>query len=684
MQRMSGGFQNVDTKQKGMAMQMKKTLVSVNTAKCQGTVSDTLIGLFWEDINYSCDGGLNANLVRNYSFDDVYLTRRKVNDFDFLLGHIKPDEHLATEADPIRYWKCVGGKLTAGTQDPISINSCYGNVAVVGSATLENLGYNGHHVDECAMSIEAGMDYTLSLYIRSMDYDGTLSVSVQSGSGQLLTNSVKLPMRDHWEKVQVTLNGCKTEYGKLVFSFEGSGTVQLDAVMLYRNDYWGKGDPKWSQGLLRRDLVEAIRDLHPRFLRFPGGCVVEGLDMGNEYHWKDSVGELIDRKADYNLWSYREDDFGYAQSRQIGFYEFFLLCEDLKMEPLPVVWAGMNCQMRKRGAIPVDSEEFQRDVIQNTLDLIEYANGDPAVSDWAKLRAEAGHPEPFHMKYIGIGNENFGEDYLKRFRAVKQAIDEKYPGITCILSCGSDPDGKNFEYSWNETKKDLPDVYVDEHFYKKPSWLPKQVSRYDQYSRTGAKVFLGEWAAFDPVKGMFSKTFVPNTYESALAEAAFLTGIERNADVVAMTCYAPLFAMIDGSQWQHNLIWFNPAHVLKTANYYVQQMFSTTVGKQIPEVEAQLPKGVFASATCDEGYVCLKLVNTTANPCVVELALHDFHATKVKQTTLCADNLRTANSLRFHGTPIETVKPEVSEASAENMKSVTLGAQAVAVYQFYV
>lgn len=662
---------------------MKKPFISISARKTCGAVSDTLFGLFWEDINYSCDGGLNANMVRNYSFDEVYMVKRKASDLAFVTGRIKTDERIATEADPLRYWSCIGGELTAGKNDPVSENSGYANVAVTGSAKLENLGYNGHHAGECAMSIIDGMTYTLSLYIRSSDFTGKISACVCDDSGSLLTDRAEIPVSDHWEKVTCILTGCMSAYGKLVLSFEGNGNVQLDAVMLYSNDYWGKGDPRWSQGLLRRDLVEAIRELKPRFMRFPGGCIVEGLDTHNEFHWKDSVGKLTDRKMDYNLWAYHEEDFGYAQSHQIGFYEFFLLCEDLGMEPLPVVWAGMNCQMRKRPAISMDGEEFQRDVVQNALDLIEYANGDPATSPWAKLRAEAGHPEPFHMKYIGIGNENFGEDYLKRFRMVKKAIDKKYPGMTCILSSGSDPDGANFEYSWNETKKDLPDVYVDEHFYKKPGWLLTRVGRYDHYPRDGAKVFLGEWAAFDVAKATFDKKYATNTFESALSEAAFLTGVERNADVVAMTCYAPLFAMIDGNQWKHNLIWFNPAEVLKTPNYYVQQLFSTTVGKNILKLDQELPKGIFASATTDDGYICLKVVNTTAKPCTIDLSLPDFAAATVKHTILRNDCLKAVNKLEFRGKPTEDVTPVVTQSTWEQTDSITVEGCSVHVYQIY-
>lgn len=661
---------------------MKRPLIEIDADRIKGNVSDTLFGLFWEDINYSCDGGLNANMVRNYSFDEVYLDDRRGNDICFVTGIIKSHEPLKKEKKPLRFWNCTEGALTAGTEKPVSENSVYGRVTVEGKARLENGGYGSRHYKNCAMPVLPGVDYTLSLYIRG-GYEGSAKVCVRDMEDLDLTDSAEIPVTGCWKREEVHLKGKNKGLGKLVFDFDGRGSVDLDAVMFYKSDYWGSDNPKWSQGKLRRDLVEAIKELRPKFMRFPGGCVVEGIDIGNEYHWKDSVGELTERKPDYNLWAYREKDCGYSQSRQIGFYEFFLLCEDLNMEPLPVVWAGMNCQIRKRGAVPADSEAFERDVIQNALDLIEYAKGDPEKSHWAKLRAEAGHPEPFSMKYIGIGNENYGEDYLKRFRRIKDAIDKKYPGITCILSCGGYPEGKDFELSWRETEKGLSDVYVDEHFYRKPSWLISGVNRYDGYDRRGAKVFLGEWAAFDVVSGTVRKNYPVNTFGSALSEAAFLTGVEKNADVVAMTCYAPLFAKADANHWKHNLIWFNQFHVLKTPNYYVQQMFGATVGKRILDIGGDVPDGIFVSATGGDGYICLKVVNTLPKDRNIELSLKGFKAARVKKITLSSDDLKERNTITFRGEPEERVKPQEENVDVSKINELFLKGKSVSVYQIF-
>lgn len=657
---------------------MKKFSFSIDAGKSAGRVSDTLFGLFLEDINYSCDGGLNANMVRNYSFDDVYLKKANVSSVKFVIGQVGPMER---EANYLRFWEQTGCRITSEKDDSVSENSRYARIKVSGTGRIENKGYTGKSLEGCGMLVVSGHIYTFSAYNRSKDFDGIVKVFVVDEKNELLTNQIEFGISQEWTNSKLELTCIHTGYGKLVIEITGTGTIDLDCIQLYDNDYWGNDNPKWSQGKMRRDLVLALKELKPHFLRFPGGCIIEGLD-NNEYHWKESVGQLIDRKQDYNLWAYEEPEFAYTQSRQIGFYEFFLLCEDLKMEPLPVVWAGMNCQMRKRPCIPVEGQQFDEQVVQNALDLIEYANGDPQNSKWAKLRAEAGHPEPFNMKYIGIGNENFGEDYLRRFRKVKKAIDEVYPGITCVIGTGSEPNGKNFDYIWQETKKDLDDVYVDEHFYRKPSWVINQHTRYDNYPRDGAKVFLGEYAAYDVVKGNLNKNFIGNRYETALAEAAFLTGIERNADIVAMTCYAPLFAQIGGEHWKHNLIYFNPKTVIHTANYYVQQMFGATIGEEIVPVKCSLPKNIFASATKSKDYLCVKLVNTGKSDYEADLSFANTgNCRKAKITTLQCDNLKQKNTLNFSGEPDEAVCPKSYFESIDKLSRLVLTKQSVTVIQ---
>lgn len=520
-------------------------------------------------------------------------------------------------------------------------------------------------------------------YNRAETYSGVMTVYVADEKDRPLTDKVVFPLSSAWNNTEVVLTGLETAYGKLVIALSGEGSVDLDCIQFYDNDYWGCGNPKWSQGKMRKDLVLALKDLKPRFLRFPGGCLVEGIDTKNEYRWKDSVGALIDRKQDYNLWAYEEPGFAYTQSRQLGFYEFFLLCEDLEMEPVPVVWAGMNCQIRNRPSIPFEGKQFDEEVVQNALDLIEYANGDPSVSKWAKLRAEAGHPEPFGLRYIGIGNENYDADYIRRFRKVKAAIDESYPGIICILSAGNEPDGKFFEYSWQESRNGLNDVYVDEHFYKKPSWVIRQHNRYDHYPRDGAKVFLGEYAAYNAVAGSLLKRFKGNRYETALAEAAFMTGIERNSDVVAMSCYAPLLAQIGGDHWKHNLIYFNPKTVLRTANYYVQQMFGSTVGNERVPICCKLPRDIYASATKSSETLCIKLVNTGRSDFDIGLEIDNLSScTKAKITVLQCDDLKCKNQLTYFGDIEEPIKPVTQMGDVNKLSKLVLRKRSVTVIEY--
>ena len=359
-----------------------------------------------------------------------------------------------------------------------------------------------------------------------------------------------------------------------------------------------------------------------------------------------------------NLWSTEIQDKGYSQSYQVGFYEYFLLCEDLHMEPLPVVWAGLSCQGRSKAVLPTESTEFDEQVVQNALDLIEYANEDPAKSNWAKLRADAGHPEPFHMKMIQIGNENYGDDYIRKFEKVKQAIQEKYPEIHCVLCTGGSPDGRQFDDLWQYAKEKQTDVFIDEHFYKRPEWVLQNTKRYDSYGREGPKVFLGEYAAH----GFALPN--DNCFETALAEAAFLTGVERNSDVVSMTSYAPLLCLAEGNQWKHNLIDFNPRHVLKTVNYYVQQMFSNSVGKNTLEVIGIIPEGAFVSVMENDGKLFVKLVNTGNQPLEVSVEL-PMPCHSVTQVQLQSDDLNAKNILFFHGEPQCHVEPSQKTLSLQ-------------------
>lgn len=631
------------------------TQLVIDTKKPLHSVSPTLYGIFLEDINYSCDGGLNANMVANYSFDDRYIHNLGTSAaFSSIRIMIRPKMHFPATPDRLRHWLCKGGELVSRTDGTDEDRGWYARVSPKSACRLENLGYNGFRKNKnrCAMGIRGKSIYAFSCLARS---EGTATLRVYSAGedGQPLTEILSLKPEKDWSRLSGTVLATRSGYGKLVIEVEADKSVDLDSISFMNTDTWGKDDPKWSQGKLHRDMVEVLRELKPGFVRFPGGCIVEGIDEGNHYKWKDSIGPLEDRRQDFNLWATCAPEGDYMQSRQIGFYEFFLLCEDLGAEPLPVVWAGMNCQMRRRGKIEMKSDAFQKDVVQNALDLMDYANGDPSESEWAAKRAEAGHPEPFRVKYLGIGNENFGEDYLARFDIVSKAIKEKYPEVICVMSAGSEPAGKNFETSIRHAETLDSEVYVDEHFYKPPKWTEEQVTRYDKLPRNNVGVFLGEWAAAFPM----GNTCV-GSFESALAEAAFLTGVERNADKVKMTCYAPLFALAGGNQWIQNLIEFNPLQVMKTCNYFVQQMFGATVGKRSFAVQGKLPEKLYACATGDEKTLTVKLVNTSRDARDITLSLEALTPETAELTVLQSDVLKVRNNLNFEGAPEYRVKPE--------------------------
>jgi alpha-L-arabinofuranosidase len=640
--------------------------LGVSATKWKHSVSPMLFGAFLEDINFSCDGGLNANLVSNASFDGAYLSRKGYGMWRSII--FKPDPH--TVVDRLRFWVAKGLALESHHEDPVAENSWYARVRVGQQGQLENLGFNGvgRHRHDCAMSIRQGQGYEFFCWIRGR-FEGNVSVDVEDNKGQLLTTQSNLTLGTTWKEIQVRIEGQKTGLGKLVLKFQGQGTVDLDGLRLLSTDTWKAGDLRWSQGRLRRDLVEALRDLKPRFLRFPGGCIVEGNGPGNEYNWKDTIGPIVNRKGKYNLWAAMVRDGGYCQSYEVGFYEYFLLCEDLGMEPVPTLFAGLNCQARSHHHVVTDDPSFRDTVIQSYLDLIDYANGDPATNAWAAKRAEAGHPQPFGLKYIGVGNENYGPDYAAKFALIKRAIDSHSPGIVCVMSSGTSPQGREFDQTWRNVREYYPDVRVDEHCYAPPRWFIDAYSRYDHYPREGAKVYMGEYAANFPMNLPFLSV-KPNIFATALAEAVFLAGLERNSDIVAMSSYAPLFSLVDGQQWAHNLINFSPAQVLRTANYYVQWLFGSTVGTQVLAVEGAMPEGVFVSATSDSERVVVKLINTGRNSLSCNLLLEGANAKRAQVIELQSDDLKAANRLGYSGDPEITVQPVQHEVAVKDGRLV--------------
>jgi alpha-N-arabinofuranosidase len=422
-----------------------------------------------------------------------------------------------------------------------------------------------------------------------------------------------------WKKYEMKFTCSATHpKAKLQVTLSGKGVLEIDMVSLFPEHTW-----KDRKNGLRADLVQKLADLKPGFLRFPGGCIVEGHELETRYQWKKTIGNVEDRKLIVNRWntefSYRNAS-DYYQSYGLGFYEYFLLAEDLGASPLPILNCGMACEFNSSELVPLDKLD---PYIQDILDLIEFANG-ATTTQWGKLRADMGHPSPFNLKMVGVGNEQWGTQYVDRLKIFLKVLNEKHPEIAFVGGSGPSPDGKDFDYLWTQMRE-LNVPIVDEHYYRTPDWFLKNAGRYDNYDRKGPKVFAGEYAAHDK-EGKDAES--RNTWKSALAEAALMTGLERNADVVHMASYAPLFGNVNAWQWRPDLIWFDNLKSVATPNYYVQKMFSTNAGTDVVSalVDGKPLTGqdsLFASACIDSktSELIVKLVNVAKKPATLTLLL---------------------------------------------------------------
>ena len=546
-------------------------------------VPKTLYGIFFEDINYSADGGIYPELVANRGFDwDNGSTHGWENDFRggaqarISIEHGRPVHEVTASHVRIDAYGAGGGR----------------------GAGLRNRGYHG-------MYVEKGKKYDLSFYVRGIDgYKGGVRVVLEADGRVLaekrLANSEMnvgrargdaiFPELPEWTRAETVFEPSETtRQATLSILADSAGIVEFEQVSLFPQDTFNG-----RKNGLRRDLVQMLKDLKPGIMRFPGGCLVEGRDWNLWYDWKISVGDgsLESRRCIWNTWDY-------WQTMGLGYFEYFCLCEDLGCEPLPVMASGLTCQFAKPvDAAPMESMPY---FAQNLLDLIEFANGD-ASTKWGALRAKMGHPRPFNMKYLGIGNENWDQVFLDRFEAIAKVVRAKHPEIRIVSSSGPGPDGHSFDYAWKRLDTKLADV-IDEHYYRPPEWFREQGGRYDGYDRSGKKpnVYAGEYACHVRSKD--------NNLYSALCEAGAMTGFERNCDVVEMTSYAPLFAKVDSYKWKPDLIWFDNAGCFGTPNYYVQQMFG--VNRPTRVVPSSETVSGDASFSC-EGELALHTWNTAA------------------------------------------------------------------------
>jgi alpha-N-arabinofuranosidase len=573
------------------------TTVTVQAAAVGKAISPDLVGIFFEDLSYAADGGLYAELIQNRSFD---YSSRDNKDWNSLTA-----------------WKLVqrdGGQGTAvvGTEAPLNAQNLSYAVLSVDAAGrgvgLINEGFGG-------IPVKAGETYNFSLFARQLTGSAApLSIRLESKTGALLAEATIPAPTTGWKKASATLKPATTDAdARLVVLATGPGKLALDMVSLFP----AKTFHNRPNGL-RPDLAQIIADLKPKFMRFPGGCLVHGDGLDNIYHWKDTIGPVEQRKGQSSIWRYH-------QTVGLGYFEYFQFCEDIDAKPLPVVAAGVCCQnsnylvTKKYGIGQLGLPMAQMPAyVQDVLDLIEYANG-PVTSTWGAKRAAAGHPEPFGLKYLGVGNEDkITPVFEERFRLINAAVKAMHPEIVVIGTVGPNPQGEDYEKGW-KLANELRLPMVDEHGYKSPQWFWDNLQRYDAYDRTKSQVYLGEWAVFDDKRR--------STLRSAISEAAYLTSLERNADVVRFASYAPLLAKRSHTHWSPNLIYFTNTEIFPTINYHVQQLFSVNGGDTYltTTISATATPATFAASSVRDsktGDVILKLVNgdNAAKPLRIELA----------------------------------------------------------------
>ncbi|MES2924480.1 MAG: alpha-L-arabinofuranosidase C-terminal domain-containing protein [Verrucomicrobiota bacterium] len=563
--------------------------ITVHADEPGAKINPAMWGVFFEDINFGADGGIYAEMVKNRGFEFP----------DALMGWTKISPSLAK------------GELTVRDDAPFNkANAHYVRLQSEGKAPfgISNEGFR-------RMGVRKGEAYDFSAQIRGIEGKPLVRIQLYGGDGTILDSVDLKDFSGDWKKVTATLRPKDTDpKAWLTILMEGKATIDMDFISLFPKATW-----KNRPGGMRADMIQALADMHPGFVRFPGGCIVEGSTLDRRYQWKDTIGPVEERKLLINRWNYEfihRPTPDYYQTFGLGFFEYFQLCEDIGAQPLPILSCGIACQFNS-GEL-CSPEELQT-YIQDALDLIEFANG-PATSTWGAKRAAMGHPEPFGMKMLGIGNENWEAPYIERYAKFHEVLKAKHPEIELISSAGPAPADARFKFAWEKLRELKADI-IDEHCYDKPAWFYGNTRRYDSYDRNGPKVFMGEYAA---QSDKIVSTKNVNNLDCALSEAAFLTGLERNADVVRMASYAPLFANTEAWQWTPNMIWVDSLNLSRTPNYYVQQMYSRNRGDAVLPLELAAGESkLFANAVRDDktGEIVLKVVNAGETEMTVQVNL---------------------------------------------------------------
>lgn len=595
-------------------MSALKATVTVKPEQTKA-ISDKLMGIFFEDINYGADGGLYAEMIQNRDFEYSKEDNGKWN--------------------AMTAWKTEGGlTATISAENPIHKNNSHFVVlnADGNGGALINEGWDG-------IAVKKGEKYDFSLFSKMVSGKNTVKVKL-TADGKTIAEATMAVGTKEWKQQKAVLTAKETAANcVLTIEPQKAGLLAIDFVSLFPQKTFNN-----RKNGLRADLAQTLADLKPRFVRFPGGCLSHGNGIGNMYHWNETIGELWERKPQFNIWNYH-------QTKGLGFFEYFQFCEDIGAEPLPVLPAGVPCQNSSRGGkkgqqggIPMEEMEAYT---QELLNLIEWANGDAKTSPWAAKRAKAGHPKPFNLKMIGVGNEDIiGDVFEERFNYINRRIKAAYPEIEVVGTVGPFNEGSDYEFGWELAKRENVDI-VDEHYYVQPGWFLHNRDFYDKYDRNGTKVYLGEWASWG------------RTLENALGEALHLTSVERNADVVVMASYAPMFGRNGHTQWNPDMIYFDNTSVEPTVNYYVQQLYGQNSGDTYiysdleltatPENGAKAPtaaqmaaaeKRVAHSVVKDSktGDMIVKLVNCTNLPVDVNVDMKGDGAKHKAEITLLKGN----------------------------------------------
>ena len=616
----------------GQIVKNKTIIIQVN--KPVAVIQPTMWGVFFEDINLGADGGIYAELVKNRSFEFY---------------------------KPLMGWKVKENKPTEGSV--LIINRSKENIAnprfvrIAKNSLSDTLGISNEGFR--GMGIKKGLRYDFSVMYRQATAGLKMKIELLSTAGKIIGTTMLLPeltAGEAWKKAAVSFTSTDSSLkGSMNIWFEGTGTIDLDIVSLFPEDTWKK-----RPGGMRADMIQMLADMKPGFIRFPGGCIVEGHDLSLRYQWKKTIGPIEDRQLIINRWnsefSHRPTP-DYFQTFGLGFFEYFQLAEDIGATALPILNCGMACQFNTAEVVPINQLD---PYVQDALDLIEFANGDEN-SQWGKVRTAMGHPLPFNLKMMGIGNENWGPQYMERLQLFTKAIKAKYPEFKLVNSSGTDPDGDRFDFLNGALRAMKADI-IDEHYYRRPEWFLANAARYDNYPRNSAKIFAGEYAAqSDKTASIHNK----NNGLTAIAEAAFMTGLERNAAVVNLASYAPLFAHVDGWQWTPDLIWVNNLQSFGTPNYYVQKLYSLNKGTNVVTalIDGKAVTGqdsLYVSAVTDSSAneLIIKVVNASKTIQTKTIVLQGVKKISANAllTVLQVNNLNDVNSFTkpTHVAPVES------------------------------